>query len=99
MKSSKIKALFIGVTHSMLMLANIFYLVYETEITGISPIPMMFSMYFLLNFSNVVGFRMITLDFLTDSCKLGLSALGLLFSGIIFIGYQIAVWFIGVYGV
>ena len=59
-KTSFIKGLLMFITHLSLMIANILYLVYETDITDTNPIPVVFYMMFSLNFASVISFRMMT---------------------------------------
>jgi len=67
-RTSRLKGAMIFLVHLLLMIANVLYLVYETDITDTNPIPMMFNMYFILNFSSVISFRMMTMSFEEDKC-------------------------------
>lgn len=57
--------------HSILFVANIFYLVYEFDVVvKENPIWLIFSMYFLLNIASIWAFALITLDNVTGKSSI-----------------------------
>ena len=69
-KTSIMKGAFMFLTQLSLMVANILYLVYETDVTDTDPIPVVFYMMFCLNLASVISFRMMTLKLSEDTCNL-----------------------------